>query len=83
MVKGLIRNCTDHHGNFEMLGTRCSQQSNGNMLCLQDKVDQHHYYREIMSVLLLKEVKIILRKETGITSNKYRSLVVFTVYLIQ
>ena len=58
--KGLIRNCTNHSGNFEMLGLRRSKQSNGSMLCSQDRVDQHHYYRELINLLLLPEAKRIV-----------------------
>ena len=58
--KGLIRNCTNHSGNFEMLGSRRSKQSNGSMLCSQDRVDQHHYYREMINLLLLPEAKRIV-----------------------
>ena len=43
-----------------MFGTRRSKQSNGNMLCLQQNVDQHQYYRESMNLALLPETKLII-----------------------
>ena len=31
--QGLIRNCTHHYGNFEMIGRRRSKQSTGTTFC--------------------------------------------------
>ena len=39
--KDLIRNCTKHSGNFEMIGVRTSRQSTCNMLMKSTEVDQH------------------------------------------
>ena len=57
--KGLIRNCTYHEGNFEMLGERNSKQSTGSLLMLSKHVDLHQYYRESINLNLLPHTKTI------------------------
>ena len=60
--KGLIRNCTYHEGNFEMLGERNSKQATGNLLMLPKKVDLHQYYRETIDLKLLPAAKNIINQ---------------------
>ena len=58
--KGLIRHCTNHFGNFEMIGTRRSYQSNGSMTVDPRYVMDHQYYRKSMNSSLLPYVKSII-----------------------
>ena len=58
--KGLRRSCTNHEGNFEMIGERSSKQSTGSLLVLPKRVDKHQYYREEMNLNLLPHTKIQL-----------------------
>ena len=60
--KGLIRNCTYHEGNFEMLGERNSKQTTGNLLMLPKNVDLHQYYRETINLKLLPTAKNIMNE---------------------
>ena len=41
--KGLRRSCTNHEGNFEMIGERNSKQSTGSLLVLPKRVDKYQY----------------------------------------
>ena len=69
--KGLIRKCTEHQGNFEMIGKRRSKQSNGTMFCHPKNVDKHQYYRESMNSFLLPYVRSmvnVLREEALYTN---------------
>ena len=60
--KGLIRNCTYHEVNFEILGERNSKQSTGNLLMLPKNVDLHQYYRENIDLKLLTAAKNIINQ---------------------
>ena len=59
-IKGLIRNCTKHSGNHEMIWKRTSKQSILKMLIKSSKVDQHQYYYDLMNIFLLHYIKKIL-----------------------
>ena len=54
---GLKRCCTNHEGNFEMIGERNSKQSTGSLLVLPKRVDKHQYYREGMNLNMLPHTK--------------------------
>ena len=72
--KGLVRHCTKHYGNFEMIGERRSYQSNGSLIVDPEYVMEHQYYRETMDSSLLPYVKIIinsLQEEAIQSSYKY------------
>ena len=72
--KGLVRHCTKHYGNFEMIGERRSYQSNGSLIIDPDYVMEHQYYRQTMDSSLLPYVKSIINslQEEAIKSN-YKS----------
>lgn len=69
--KGLVRHCTTHYGNFEMIGTRRLYQSNGSLIVDPDYVIDHQYYRDSMNLNLLPYVKSIVNslQEEAIHSN--------------
>ena len=60
--KGLRRSCTHHEGCFEMIGERNSKKSTGSLLMLPKKVNEHHYYREIMNLNLLPHAKNMINE---------------------
>ena len=69
--KGLRRHCTEHNGNFEMLGPRCSFQSNGSLIVRPDSIQKHQYSRSSMNAAMLPYVKSIVNRlqEEAIDAN--------------
>ena len=80
--KGLLRKCTQHNGNFEMIGKRRSKQSTGTMFSLQENVHEHQYYRESMNVNLLPYVKSIINmlQEEALYANYTSGECLMTLY---
>lgn len=58
--KGLVRNCTTHNGNFEMIGPRKSKQSTGSLISLPEDVNKHQYNRATMNSSMLPLIKGLL-----------------------
>ena len=70
--KGLKRHCTNHYGNFEMIGKRSSSQCTGSMIAIPKEVHKHQYYRKTMNLLLLPLVRGLinsLQEEAIVASN--------------
>ena len=57
--KGLLRSCTVHSGNFEMIGPRRSFQSNGSLIVHPKYLNLHQYSRESMNTTMLPYAKKI------------------------
>lgn len=55
--KGLTRKGVPHSGNFEMIGSRTSNQSTGSMICFSSNTQLHEYYRSTMDSALLPLVR--------------------------
>ena len=58
--KGLLRNCVDHLGNFEMIGKRTSNQSTGSMCAKSGNTINHEYNRTSMDSSLQPLVRSIV-----------------------
>ena len=80
--KGMIRKCTHHKGNFEMIGRRRSKQSSGTMFSLPKNVDNHQYYRQTMNTTLLTYVKSMVNvlQAEAIFSNYSSGESLMTLY---
>jgi hypothetical protein len=55
--KGLTRNSVPHKGNFEMIGSRMSNQSTGSMISFTRNAHLHEYNRSSMNSALLPLVR--------------------------
>ena len=69
--KRLIRKCTHHYRNFEMIGRRCSKQSTGTTFCETQNGNLHQYFRNSMNTSLLPYVRSminVLREEALFTN---------------
>ena len=60
--KGLVRKCTEHCGNFEMIGVRRSCQSNGSLIIDPDYIKKHQYFRTTMNRSFLAYVQSYINK---------------------
>ena len=78
----MIRKCTHHKGNFEMIGRRRSKQSSGTMFSLPKNVDNHQYYRQTMNTTLLPYVKSMINvlQAEAIFSNYSSGESLMTLY---
>ena len=80
--KGLIQSCTQHYGNFEMIGTRRSFQGNGSLIADPNSFIYHQYYRSTMNLTFLPYAKSIVNRlqEEALYASVSSGEVVMNIY---
>ena len=85
--KVLIRHCTTHNGNFEIIGPRHSFQSSGSLISDPDYVAKHQYYRSSMDSKILPYVKsnvnILQEEAISETYTSGESLMTLYKYILK
>ena len=59
-TKGMLRKCTTHKGDFEMIGKRITGQASGSLYCAADNSVNHTYHRKDMGKSLIPQLRSII-----------------------